>query len=177
MRASSAQAAEINDETHNQGRLDAQRRFPPDGQRVLLIQPQGNFMLRGITHPVCRDLMMTATYLRRRGYTVRVWDRCIDSTDLTLPAGGFPADAAIFFISQSSSVKDAIVVSNRLRANGTVVIWADMVALLGIGLPDSFQYFDFLLTGEYCITADRLLKALSAGTDLPLPFSLASPSL
>lgn len=166
MRASSAQAAEINDETHNQGRLDAQRRFPPDSQRVLLIQPQGNFMLRGITHPVCRDLMMTATYLRRRGYTVRVWDRCIDSTDLTLPAGGFPADAAIFFISQSSSVKDAIAVSNRLRANGTVVIWADMVALLGIGLPDSFQYFDFLLTGEYCITADRLLKALSAGTEL-----------
>lgn len=166
MRASSAQAAEINDETHNQGRLDAQRRFPPDSQRVLLIQPQGNFMLRGITHPVCRDLMMTATYLRRRGYTVRVWDRCIDSTDLTLPAGGFPADAAIFFISQSSSVKDAIAVSNRLRANGTVVVWADMVALLGIGLPDSFQYFDFLLTGEYCITADRLLKALSAGTEL-----------
>ena len=149
-------------------RLDQHRAngsFRKEEIRVLLIQPQGSFMLRGITHPVCRDLMMTATYLRRCGYTVRVWDRCIEKTDVKRVYEDFQADAAVFFISQSSSVKDAIAVSDRLRAYGTTVVWADMVALLGMDLQDSFRYFDFLLTGEYCITADLLLEALGNGTD------------
>ena len=139
--------------------------FRKEEMRVLLIQPQGSFMLRGITHPVCRDLMMTATYLRRSGYTVRVWDRCIERTDVKRVYEDFQADAAVFFISQSSSVKDAIAVSDRLRAHGTIVVWADMVALLGMELPDSFRYFDYLMTGEYCITADLLLEALGTGGD------------
>lgn len=132
---------------------------------VLTIQPRGGFMLRGITHPVCRDLMMSATFLKKRGHTVRVWDRCVDRTDFTDPKSGFHADAAVFFISQSSSVKDAIAVSARLRSNGTVIVWADMVALLGADLPDTHLYCDYLLLGEYCFTADELLRALQNGDD------------
>ena len=166
MNASFGQMAENRIKEQFVASRDGCRDAPKKVTRVLLVQPLGSFLLRGTTQPICRDLMMTATYLRQRGYSVHVWDRCIDKKD---PARGnevFCADAAIFFISQSSSVKDAIAVSNRLRANGTVVVWADMVALLGMGLPDSFQYFDFLMSGEYCITADALFEALKTGAEL-----------
>ena len=133
---------------------------------VLMIQPRGSFMLRGITHPVCRDLMMSATFLKQRGHRVRVWDRCIEPGEPEAFADGKRADAAVLFISQSSSVKDAIAVSDKLRKEGTATVWADMVALLGVDLADTHRYCDYLMTGEYCFTADELLRALEAGTDV-----------
>ena len=129
---------------------------------ILLIQPRSGFQLRGITFPVCRDLMMSATFLKKNGYDVLVWDRCI-SPDV--PDRRFAADAAILFLAQSSSVKDAAAVSNRLRAKGVRVIWADMVAVIGADLPDALAHCDYILTGEYCFTARALLRAISDGTD------------
>ena len=132
--------------------------------KVLLIQPRGGFMLRGITHPVCRDLMMSATFLKQRGYDVCVWDRCIEKKE-SISKTGFHADAAIFFISQSSSVKDAARVSSRLRADGSVILWADMIAVLGQDMPDVFHYCDYLFTGEFCFAADELLQTIQNGAD------------
>gem|GEM_PF-3079362 len=129
---------------------------------VLLIQPRSGFQLRGITFPVCRDLVMTATFLKHHGYGVCVWDRCISSK---LPQTDFRADAAILFLAQSSSVKDAAVVSDRLRAEGIRVIWADMVAVIGAELPDALAHCDFILTGEYCFTALELLQTIADGAD------------
>lgn len=129
---------------------------------ILLIQPRSGFQLRGITFPVCRDLMMTATFLKQNGYDVLVWDRCITPK---MPEKDFRADAAILFLAQSSSVKDAAAVSDRLRAQGICVIWADMVAMIGAGLPDALAHCAYILTGEYCFAALELLQAIADGTD------------
>ncbi len=130
--------------------------------RVFLIQPHGCFQLRGITHPVCRDLMMSATFLKERGFNVCVWDRCLSRKD---PPGLFEAEAAVIFIAQSSSVKDAAAVSDRLRERGIPVIWADMVAVIGAPLPDVMRHCDYILMKEYFFAAEALLHAIETGGD------------
>lgn len=130
---------------------------------VLLIQPHSGFQLRGITYPVCRDLMMTATFLKQRGFSVQIWDRCISRKDIL---SDHSADAAILFYAQSSSAKDAAAVSDRLRSKKIPVIWADMGAVIGAPLPDIFRHCDYILMREYCFAAEALLQAIRNGEDV-----------
>ena len=46
--------------------------------KILFVQPSAGFLMRGTTYPVCRSIMVTASYMKSIGHNVKVFDRCID---------------------------------------------------------------------------------------------------
>ena len=130
---------------------------------VLLIQPNSGFQLRGTFYPICRDIMFCATFLSKKGYQVRIIDRCLSNQILP---DNFSPEAAIVFIAPSSSVKDAALVSDFLHNNSITVIWADVAAVIISSVADAYKYCDYILNREYCISADLLLRALMNNSDV-----------
>ena len=79
--------------------------------KILFVQPSAGFLMRGTTYPVCRSIMVTASYMQSLGHEVLVFDRCIDFRDADKVVTAFGPEFAMFYIPPTASIKDAIEVS------------------------------------------------------------------
>ena len=126
--------------------------------KILFVQPSAGFLMRGTTYPVCRSIMVTASYMKFRGHEVLVFDRCIDFRNAKKVVGDFKPDAAMLYIPPTASVKDAIEVSTIAKECGAVVIWGEVVAAAFAEQIVGGGYADFVLTGETEAKLEGLLE-------------------
>ncbi len=126
--------------------------------KILFVQPSAGFLMRGTTYPVCRSIMVTASYMKSLGHEVLVFDRCVDFRDANKVVGSFCPEAAVLYIPPTASVKDAIFVSSLARECGAVIVWAEVVAAAFAEQIVGGGYADFVLTGETETKLRRLLE-------------------
>lgn len=126
--------------------------------KILFVQPSAGFLMRGTTYPVCRSIMVTASYMQSLGNEVLVFDRCIDFRNAEKVIKDFKPDAAMFYLPPSASVKDAIYVTGLAKECGAVTAWGEMVAAAFSHEIVEGGYADFVITGETETKLRRLLE-------------------
>lgn len=115
-------------------------------------------MVRGTTYPVCRSIMVTASYMKSLGNEVLVFDRCIDFRNAEKVIKEFKPDAAMFYLPPSASVQDAINVTSIARKYGAVTVWGEVAAAAYSHEIVEGGYADFVITGETETKLRRLLE-------------------
>lgn len=126
--------------------------------KILFVQPSAGFMMRGTTYPICRSIMVTASYMQSLGHEVLVFDRCIDFRKAEKVIKEFNPDAAAVYLPPTASVKDAMYVSSLARECGAVIVWSEVVAAACSEQIVENGYADFVLTGETETKLRRLLE-------------------
>lgn len=116
--------------------------------KILFIQPPAGFLMRGTTYPVCRSMMVTASYLKSLGYEVQVFDRCVDFRKADKVIEGFRPDFVMIYITPTASLKDAIEDSKSSKKCGAYVVWSEVVASAIAEDVVRNGFSDFVITGE-----------------------------
>ena len=131
---------------------------------ILLINPSCGFNAMSQAAPL--GLLSIATYLKQRGYHVRVYDRNVDRTPLKKVMRDFSPDIAGVSAAILTQAHDSLAVSRRLRAAGIPVVWGgpsasaepEMILLEGAA--------DYVVIGEGEITLHELVQALEHKSDI-----------
>ncbi|MBR3835389.1 MAG: B12-binding domain-containing radical SAM protein, partial [Clostridia bacterium] len=131
--------------------------------KILFVQPSAGFLMRGTTYPVCRSIMVTASYMQSLGHEVLVFDRCIDFRDADKVVTAFGPDFAMFYIPPTASIKDAIEVSTVAKKCGATVVWGEVVAAAFSHQIVDGGYADFVITGETETKLKRLMEEYCSG--------------
>ena len=76
--------------------------------KILFVQPSAGFLMRGTTYPVCRSIMVTASYMKSLGHEVMVHDRCVDFRKAEKIFSSFRPQLLMLYAPPTASVKDAI---------------------------------------------------------------------
>lgn len=126
--------------------------------KILFVQPSAGFLMRGTTYPVCRSIMVTASYMQSLGHEVLVFDRCIDFRKAEKVVTAFNPDVAMFYIPPTASVRDAIEVSSIARKCGAIIVWGEVVAAAFAQQIVEGGYADFVITGETETKLTRLIE-------------------
>ena len=125
---------------------------------ILLVNANGGF--RPSTQPASLGLLSIGTYLKERGYHVRVYDRTIEKTSLKKVLLGFQPDAVGVSVSSMRHLEDGIAVSRRLREMGIPVVWGGHMATFASELVLLEGCADYVVMGEGEITFHKLLQAI-----------------
>lgn len=125
--------------------------------KILFVQPSAGFLMRGTTYPVCRSIMVTASYMKSIGHEVMVHDRCIDFRQAEKIFSSFRPQLLMLYAPPTASVKDAIEVSTVARKHGCTVVWAEVVAAAFSEQIVGGGYADFVLTGETETKLEKLV--------------------
>ncbi len=125
--------------------------------KILFIQPLSGFLMRGTTYPVCRSIMVTASFFKSLGYDVQVFDRCVDFRNAGKVIGEYKPDFVMIYVTPTASIKDAIKLSELSGKNGAYVVWGEVVASAIAEDIVENGYSDFVITGE---TENKLLSLI-----------------
>lgn len=121
--------------------------------------------MRGTTYPVCRSIMVTASYMKSLGHEVMVHDRCVDFRKAEKIFSSFRPQLLMLYAPPTASVKDAIEVSTVARKHGCTVVWAEVVAAAFSEQIVGGGYADFVLTGETETKLEKLVYELENNKD------------
>lgn len=133
--------------------------------RILFIQPSAGFLLRGTTYPVCRSIMVTASYMKSLGHEVKVYDRCIDFNKAEEVFDEFSPALVVVYVPPTASPKDAVETSSVAKKRGCTVVWGEVVAAAFSEQIIKGKYADFVLTGETEKKLQDLIYELENGRD------------
>lgn len=129
--------------------------------KILFVQPEAGFMMRGTTYPICRSLMVTATYMKSLGHEVLIYDKCIDFRKPEKVINSFKPEMVMIYVPPTASLEGAIEISKISKQLGAVIVWAEVVAcalseqLVEKGLAD------FVITGETEAKLESLISELN----------------
>ncbi len=124
---------------------------------ILFIQPSSGFLMRGTTYPICRSMLVTASFMKSLGYNVLIYDRCIDFQKSAKVISSFSPDFVMVYVTPTSSLKDAVELSKLSKQNGAYVAWGEVVASALSEEIVKNGYADFVITGE---TESKLLSLI-----------------
>lgn len=116
--------------------------------KILFIQPKAGFFVRGTTYPVCRSMMVTASYMKKLGHEVQVFDRCIDYRIFSDVINDFLPEISMIYVPPTASLDDAKKISEYCRNKGSLVIWGEVVASSVSESVVEKAIADFVITGE-----------------------------
>ena len=140
--------------------------------RVLLINPYSGFhSLMGVSTPL--GLLSIGTYLKERGYCVRIYDRNAEKISLEEVMEEFQPDAAGVSVVTMTSIRDGVTVSRQFREQGIPVIWGGFMATIAMEMVLREGAADYVVAGEGEITFHELLQAIETGRELSQIKSIA----
>ncbi|MBE6791389.1 MAG: B12-binding domain-containing radical SAM protein [Ruminococcaceae bacterium] len=129
--------------------------------RVLLINPSVGYYTRALSNPL--GLLSIATYLKRNGHEVRIYDRCVDKTALSRVMKEFNPQIAGVSVMSSRGLKDAVKISKTIKKAEIPVIWGGQLPSMQAELVLENDFVDFVSFGEGEITWKELSDVLTAG--------------
>jgi len=132
---------------------------------ILLIHANNGF--RPSTQSAPLGLLSIGTYLKQRGYQVRVYDRNADKISLKKVLREFRPDAAGVSLTTMRHIEDGTAVSRRLRELGIPVIWGGHMATVSAELALLEGSADYVVAGEGEIAFHELLQAIEQKGALP----------
>lgn len=131
--------------------------------KVLLINPSVGYYTRALSNPL--GLLSIGTYLKQNGHEVRIYDRCIDKTKLQKVLEVFSPDIAGVSVMSSRGLKDAIKISEFIKASGITVVWGGQMPSMQIEPVLNSEFVDIVSFGEGEETWKELLFCLENNID------------
>lgn len=131
--------------------------------RVLLINPDVGYYTRALSNPL--GLLSIATYLRQAGQEVRLYDRCVEKTALTVMLKTFRPEIVGVSVMSSRGLKDAIKVSRLVKQAGITVVWGGQLPTMQHELVLQNDFVDMVSCGEGEETWKELTYALENQLD------------
>lgn len=116
--------------------------------KILFVQPKAGFLMRGTTYPVCRSMMVTATYMKSLGHEVLVYDKCIDFRKTIKVLNSFNPEMVMVYVPPTASLEDSAEISRMSKEQGAVVVWAEMLASALSEKVIEKGLADFVIIGE-----------------------------
>lgn len=116
--------------------------------KILFVQPKAGFLMRGTTYPICRSIMVTATYMKKLGHEVQVFDRCIDFRKYKKVIDSFRPECTMIYVPPTASIDDAKELSAYCRSRGSFTVWGEVVASAVAESVVKTGIADFVITGE-----------------------------
>lgn len=105
--------------------------------RILIFHPSTNYYLKSPSVPL--GALSVATYLKQRGHTVKICDRCVEKESIKKTVTNFRPDVVGLSIMSSIGIKDAKLISEKMKMLQIPVIWG--------GHYPTFIYKDALKSG------------------------------
>jgi len=128
---------------------------------VLLINPATGFYTRTPSTPL--GLLSIATYLKERGYGVRLYDRSVEKLSLEEVISAFPPDVVGLSIISMRSIHDGMAVSNQFREKGIPVVWGGHFSSVVPEMILGEKCADYVVFSEGEVTFHELLQAIEKG--------------
>lgn len=111
-------------------------------------------------------LLSIATYLKARGFDVRIYDRAVQSLNVEKYLSGFMPDIVGLSVPSFKNFSDAIKLSKYFKKINIPVIWGGPISSL---LPETVMnsgVVDYVVMGEGEITIHELLNAIKNNSPL-----------
>lgn len=105
--------------------------------RVLIFHPSTNYFIKAPSVPL--GALSIATYLKQRGHTVKISDRCIKKENISRLLKAYKPDVVGLSIMSARGIKDAKYISQTVKKQNIPVIWG--------GHYPTFIYDDALNSG------------------------------
>ncbi|MCL2494384.1 MAG: B12-binding domain-containing radical SAM protein [Oscillospiraceae bacterium] len=131
---------------------------------VLLVSPNSGFEPSMQFTPL--GLLCIGSYLKARGYCVRVYDRNVDHGSLKHVLQAFRPDAVGVSVISRRAVNDAMDISGRFRKEKIPVIWGGHMATIAPDLILEENAADYVVMREGEISFHELLQCLQNKTDI-----------
>ena len=125
---------------------------------VLLINPSCGFQPVMKSSPL--GLLSIATYLKERGYDVRLYDRKLGKLSPRKAVQGFPPDAVGVSVASTADICDGVRISRWFRARGIPVIWGGQFSSVAPKTILREGGADYVVIKEGEITFLELLQAI-----------------
>lgn len=129
--------------------------------KILFVQPKAGFLMRGTTYPVCRSILVTATYMKTLGHEIMVFDKCIDFRKSKKVIESFNPELVMIYVPPTASFDDSAEISVMAKEKGAVTVWAEVVASALAEQIVEKGFSDFVITGETEEKLESLIKELS----------------
>ena len=131
--------------------------------RVLLVNPDVGYYTRALSNPV--GLLSIASYLKQYGHKVRIYDRCVDKTNLSTVLKSFNPEIVGVSVMSSRGLKDASKVSVIVKRSKKTVVWGGQLPTMQPDLVLANDYVDVVSLGEGEETWKELVTCLENGQD------------
>jgi len=132
--------------------------------KILLINPSVGFHSRTPVTPL--GLLSIATYLKERGYVVRMWDRDVKRIDLQDMLADFQPDVIGISVISAFGLRDAMEMSKTLRMQGLPVVWGGAMPSTEPRMVLQEGCADYVVISEGEMTFHELLTALEKKTPI-----------
>lgn len=129
--------------------------------KILFVQPKAGFLMRGTTYPVCRSILVTATYMKSLGHEVMIFDKCIDFRKSKKVIDEFNPELVMIYVPPTASFEDSAEISKISKEKGAITVWAEVVASALAEQIVEKGYSDFVITGETEAKLEALVNELS----------------
>ena len=113
---------------------------------ILFINPSTSGYTRSVSAPL--GLLSIATFLKSKGYSVRIYDRTVDKTKLETVLTEFPPDVAGISLISYKSINDTLSVAEELKQKGVPVIAGGPLASALVRQTLAHNCFDAVSVGE-----------------------------
>ena len=133
--------------------------------KILFVQPKAGFLMRGTTYPVCRSILVTATYMKSLGHEVMIFDKCIDFRKSKKVIDSFNPEMVMIYVPPTADLEDSVEISKLSKEKGAVTVWAEVVASALAEQIVEKGFSDFVITGETEAKLESLIKELSGNKD------------
>jgi anaerobic magnesium-protoporphyrin IX monomethyl ester cyclase len=114
--------------------------------KVLLIVPATGYYRSALSNPL--GVLSIATYLKKNGYDVKLFDRNVEKTNINKLIKSFNPDIIGISVMSSRCLKDAIRVSKTVKRYKKMLVWGGQIPTMNTELCFSCKYIDYIIMGE-----------------------------
>jgi radical SAM superfamily enzyme YgiQ (UPF0313 family) len=118
--------------------------------KILFIVSDTGYYRSGLSNPL--GVLSIATYLKKNGYDVKLYDRNIDNEKTEKLMKSYNPDVVGISVVSSRGLKDAVKVSKAVKKYGKLVIWGGQMPTMQTELCFNCEYIDYIMMGEGEIT-------------------------
>ncbi len=131
--------------------------------KILFIVSDTGYYRSGLSNPL--GVLSIATYLKKNGYDVKLYDRNVDKIKLVKLMKAYKPDLVGISVVSSRGLKDAIKVSKAVKKFEKLVIWGGQMPTMQTELCFDCKYIDYIMMGEGELTwlefAQKIENSLS----------------
>lgn len=129
--------------------------------RILFIVSDTGYYRSGLSNPL--GVLSIATYLKKNGYDVKLYDRNIDNTKLGKLMKSFNPDVVGISVVSSRGLKDAVKVSKDVKRLGKLVVWGGQMPTMQTELCFDCEDIDYIMMGEGELTWLEFVQKIENG--------------
>lgn len=114
--------------------------------KILFIVSNTGYYRSGLSNPL--GVLSIATYLKKNGYEVKLYDRNVDKAKIYQIMKAFHPDLVGISVVSSRGLKDAVKVSKAVKKFGKLVIWGGQMPTMQTELCFDCENVDYIMMGE-----------------------------